>query len=74
MQELSNAMTQASRKFEFEPTPEHERIVSPEGDEMRHAAKCWAAASLTTFDGELLRKSLAISAAMADFVNELERP
>ncbi len=41
---------------------------------LRDAAVKWSAHSLGTFDGETLDKALAISAALANFCNELESP
>ena len=41
---------------------------------LRRASIHWAEFALSTHDDVLLRKSLAISAAVADFCNEIERP
>lgn len=41
--------------------------------DFRDAAKNWAASCLGQYDGLQLQKGLAISAAMAEFLNELER-
>lgn len=40
---------------------------------LRQAAEAWASHTLNTHDGALLRKSLEISAAIADYCNERER-
>ena len=44
------------------------------GAVLLNAAKAWAAHSLDTYRDGLLRQALAISAALADFNAELERP
>lgn len=40
---------------------------------LREAAKKWAATAIQTYDDKLLRKALEISASIANFLNELER-
>ena len=65
MEELRQAIT----KMETETTPEK---VNGREHFLRDAAEDWADHSIRTFQGELLKKALLISAAMADFVSELE--
>lgn len=47
-----------------------------EGDSaaLRRAAINWSEFALSTHDGALLDKSLAVSAAIANFCNEIEAP
>ena len=46
--------------------------TSPEN--LRAAGTRWAVHALCTYDGKLLGRSLAISEAITNFCNELERP
>ncbi len=45
--------------------PAHERLL-------RNAAQVWACLCIENYYGELLRKGLDVSAAIADFLAELE--
>jgi hypothetical protein len=69
VQQLTEGMQKAIQSytdFETDERPEHEA-------EFRRAAEQWAANSLRVFDGVLLQKALAISCAMAEFLNEMEK-
>ncbi len=59
MQELAEAIS------------ENSPVVHP--DAFRKAAKEWASAAIETYSGELLEKAMAVSVAMANFLNELEQ-
>ena len=41
---------------------------------LMEAAHKWSRASLETFSGELLRKAMALAAAMAEFAHEAQNP
>lgn len=45
------------------------RTLSPltNSQELQLTAKKWASAAINTYEGELLRRALAISAAISDF-------
>ena len=43
-------------------------------DELRNAASRWADHAVRTYDGSLLRRALAISEALANFCNGVEKP
>jgi hypothetical protein len=63
MEELAKAIEADSDKWlsrEEEDTP------------LRRASINWATTALRAYDGELLKKALGISAAIADFCNKLE--
>ena len=59
MQELARALTEA------EPQSDPEILDA--------AARTWAAHALGTYKGQLLKRALAISAALADFTAEMGR-
>jgi hypothetical protein len=67
MRDLANAIENASDPVGYTGDETAER-------ELRRAASAWAEYALDTFDGELLGKALAISKALAEFCNEMEKP
>lgn len=67
MQEMSKAL----RDYMESLPPEKEGRPDAEV-EFRKAAGAWAVFCLRTFTGELLRRGLGVSAAITDFLAELE--
>ncbi len=61
MQELSQEIREVTEEKTFD-VPAH----------LRETAKKWANHCLDKFDGDLLKKGLAISAAIVNFLNERE--
>lgn len=73
MQQLSKAILAAAN--DLSPAGrEATREVSPVpgADDLIDAACAWSAACLREMRGETLRKGMAISQAISDFVNEME--
>ena len=64
MQDLGNAITSETEYHHAAPEPDEHRL--------NIAAQKWATHCLSTFRNDLLKKGLAISAALVDFTTELE--
>lgn len=71
MKEVTQALEVAREKF-CVPLSESE-LTGPMADLM-HSAQRWSAQSLECFTGEMLRKALALAAAMADVAHEMQNP
>ena len=66
MQELARAMNKASCEV-----IEGDQM-SGGSDDLRSAAKTWSVHCLDALSGELLRKGLEVSRAIAEFLNEMD--
>ncbi len=76
MQELAKAITafrESESPSELEREEEDASTRPCHEKDLRKAAEAWAMFSLRTFRDDLLRKGLAVSAAVADFLAELEK-
>ena len=71
MQKMNEAIKNAVEHFS--PSDMDEKGTLPADVEgMRTAAVIWSKMCLETFRGELLKKGLGVSAAVADFLAQLE--
>jgi hypothetical protein len=69
MQEMNKAVNVAIKQFGSEDVP----MSGPQG-ELMIAAENWSRMSLRVFSGNLLRKAMLLSAALAEFANEAQNP
>ena len=65
MQELANTMAEYAEAHVADET-----VSNPV---LQQAANKWATHSLETYRGTLLRRALSISAAISDFITEMEK-
>jgi hypothetical protein len=74
MQQMSEAIKAFSKTMDTTSDPElvPATPLPPEAEMMRAAAGQWAVVCLGEFRDKLLTKGLAVSAAVADFLAELE--
>lgn len=71
MEQLASAAKDFADRLEVE-TGGAQPHPTPGGDAFRAAAAEWSRFCLATFRGDVLRAGLGVSAAIADFLAELE--